>query len=77
MADGAAFELTSTEEQQPWAANLEALGNAEQVLAKMMETMAGDGASPTNIKLLNFEEDDDDKTTQVRVRVWVVLIYFL
>jgi hypothetical protein len=56
MADGAVFELTQTEDDRPWAETLDALGTAEQVLAKMLELLNGDGASPTN-----FEDDEDEE----------------
>lgn len=63
LADGVAFELAAgAEEQQSWAKTLEALTTAEQVLAKMLETMNGDATSPDALKLLTHEEEDDDAT---------------
>lgn len=41
LADGGVFELTQTDEDIPWADTLEALSTAEQVLAKMLDTING------------------------------------
>ncbi len=60
LSDGNVFELTEAEDKQPWVVAMDALSTAEQVLAKMMEALAGDGTgSPTNLKGI----DDDDKST--------------
>lgn len=66
LADGAGFELTQgAEEAQSWARTLDALTTAEQVLAKMLEALSGDAASPDAMKLLTkFDEDDDDQTVE-------------
>jgi len=60
LSDGNVFELTEAEEKQPWVLAMDALSTAEQILAKMMEALAGDGTgSPTNLKGI---VDDDDKS---------------
>jgi hypothetical protein len=61
LAEGNVFELTEAEDKANWIVAMDALSTAEQVLAKMMEAMAGDGTgSPTQMKnLLDAEEDDD------------------
>jgi len=60
LSDGNVFELTEAGEKQPWVVAMDALSTAEQVLAKMMEALAGDGtASPTNLRGI---VDDDDKS---------------
>ena len=66
LADGAGFELTQgAEEAQSWARTLDALTTAEQVLAKMLESLSGDAASPDAMKLLTkFDDDDDDQTVE-------------
>ena len=49
IAEGNVFELTEAEDKAPMVA-MDAL-STEQVLAKMMEAMAGDGTgSPTQMK---------------------------
>ena len=65
LSDGNMFEMAEAEDKQQWVLAMDALGSAEQVLAKMMETIAGDGTgSPTNMKGL---VDDDDKSTNSEV----------
>ena len=61
MAEGNVFELTEAEDKAPWMVAMDALSTAEQVLAKMMEAMAGDGTgSPTQMnKLMDGDEDED------------------
>jgi hypothetical protein len=62
LSDGNVFELTESDDKLPWVVAMDGLSTAEQILAKMMEALAGDGTgSPTNMKGLI---DDDDKSTQ-------------
>jgi len=70
LSDGVTFELTGgAEEQAAWAKTLDALTTAEQVLAKMLETMSGDGAtSPDALKLLSQDEEDDDHSVESNAR---------
>lgn len=59
MAEGNVFELTEAEDKAPWMVAMDALSTAEQVLAKMMEAMAGDGTgSPTQMKTLMDGDED-------------------
>ena len=66
MAEGNVFELTEADDKAPWMVAMDALSTAEQVLAKMMEAMAGDGTgSPTQMnKLMEGDEDAESDDGQ-------------
>lgn len=66
MAEGNVFELTEADDKAPWMIAMDALSTAEQVLAKMMEAMAGDGTgSPTQMnKLMEGDEDAESDDGQ-------------
>ena len=63
LSDGNVFELTESDEKQPWVVAMDGLSTAEQILAKMMEALAGDGTgSPTNLKGIGEDEEEIDNS---------------
>lgn len=59
LADGNVFELTEAEDKPQWMVAMDALSTAEQVLAKMMEALAGDGTGSPMKNMLEGDEDDN------------------
>jgi hypothetical protein len=62
LAEGGIFELTQSDEcADSVSVTLDALSTAEQVLAKMLEILSGngDGGNSPNLKMINFDDDDD------------------
>lgn len=45
LSEGGVFELTQMEDDAPWAETLDALSNAEQILAKMLEILNGENGN--------------------------------
>mmetsp|Transcript_8437 Transcript_8437/g.7562 ORF Transcript_8437/g.7562 Transcript_8437/m.7562 type:complete len:676 (+) Transcript_8437:60-2087(+) len=62
LADGGVFDLTQTDDELPWADTLEALSTAEQVLAKMLDTLNGDGINGPALKMGSADEDDEGQS---------------
>eukprot|EP00606_Chrysophyceae_sp_TOSAG23-5_P000168 GSChrysophyteH2.ASY1.ANO1.235.1 assembled CDS len=63
LSDGNVFELTESDEKQPWVVAMDGLSTAEQILAKMMEALAGDGTgSPTNLKGIGEDDEEIDNS---------------
>jgi hypothetical protein len=64
LADGGVFELTQTDEDLPWADTLDALSSAEQVLAKMLDTLNGESSALGSIQAAN---DDEESVSVVKL----------